>query len=205
MRHKNPKSERNAVLVDQPKKAPVTDTKDDPEELFIRNFKNICKASATAFASGKSVRSSSVEGQIAVSALQRFARRVQRIVPVPDGCSVLISKGQSNLPTVLWVAVTKDGRLVSDGPSVAVCFGYRGDGAVAGLMDSATFRSAGLPTIARSASGKKIIDVDGPKTKYNDHFVNPLEIGSKEKSAKPFIAHLRKSIAMLLDYYARAR
>lgn len=205
MRHKNPKLAKNAVLTDRPEKAPVAEAKDDPEVLFIRNFRNICKASATAFASGKSVRSSSVEGQIAVSALQRFARRIQRIVPVPDGCTVLVSKGQSNLPSVLWVAITKDGRMVSDGPSVAVCVGYRGDGAVAGLMDSATFRSAGFATVARSTSGKKIIDVDGPKIKYNDHFVNPLEIRATEKSAKPFIEHLRKSVAMLVDYYARGR
>jgi len=181
---------------------PAEDTALDPEEQLLKNFRNICRFCGSTFKSKKSVRSSSPEGQYALAALGRFARRIQRLAPIPDGCSALISKGQSNLPSVLWIAITKNGRLVSDGPSVAICFGSQGDGAVVGLMDSATFKSAELTTVLRTGTRKKIIDVDGPKTSYNDRFVNPMEIFASEKSAKRFVEHLRKSMLLLEKHYA---
>ncbi len=111
-------------------------------------------------------------------------------------------EGQGVFPVVPYVCALPPNQKVSNGIYVGLCFGRDGSGAVLGCAQSTT-NPKGLLTVKRKERGKKpIIDVDGrrPETKYNNSFVNPLEILKHEFDEEVFKKHLLSSIEIAEHY-----
>jgi hypothetical protein len=89
------------------------------------------------------------------------------------------------------------GKSVSGSPSVTICFGRKGDGAVAGLMVPAALAGA-LVTVPRSPDVATFIDVNSGKSiaAYNDKFVNPRDFAAGSSTWKQVRAHLKKSLEL---------
>ncbi|MEW7985373.1 MAG: hypothetical protein AB2797_02695 [Candidatus Thiodiazotropha sp.] len=112
-----------------------------------------------------------------------------------------VSKGQSTLPRVLWVAFLPRGHRVSTHASIAVCFGRRGEGVVLGLMEPAEMSLRLAPLIKRTENGTPRVDVDGPNrsTRYNNRFINPKEMLVEEIDEVAFFQHIKYSVYLLED------
>ena len=151
------------------------------------------------------VRSSDPEGVKALSLLRKLGEELQAaLVTNEKGVAFRISKGQSNLPTVLWVAFLPVGRKAYDSYSVGVCFDTRGKGVIVGLMDPAGFPQKKLPTINRTNDKLCQLNVNGPKrnTHFNDRFVNPREFLQKKIDEKNFLNHLDESLSLLIEVHS---
>ncbi|MCP3893726.1 MAG: hypothetical protein GY706_03730 [Bacteroides sp.] len=113
-----------------------------------------------------------------------------------------ISKGQSNIPKVLWVSVLPKGKKVYSATSLTACFGINGEGIVVGVMDSVIRPQSIAPSVKRSEENI-LVDVDGikPRAKYNDKFLNPLEITKENFSQDEFAEHIRESSILIEKLY----
>jgi len=115
--------------------------------------------------------------------------------------SVEFSKGSTNVPKVLWICLLPPNQEPSNGVYVSVCFDRKGRGLVCGFSESAS-NPKGLKTVKRSESELRI-DVDGvrPGTKFNDTFVNPLEIFKESFDKETFLKHLVISLELCGKYF----
>lgn len=157
-------------------------------------------------AKGGAIRSSSPEGQQALQKMRVIAQAIAAGLELNEKSkfTTRISKGISNMPTILWVAVVPKGYEVSNCVSVTICFGKDGEGIVAGLMESSFLPSArGIPVDRRKLGVK--VDVDGkkPGMRYNNRFLMPLELVEAEISDDKLISHLQKSLLELQTNYMR--
>lgn len=126
-------------------------------------------------------------------------------VRFPDRIALQVSKGKGYLPRILWFAITPKGRKVSNDMSVVVCFGFKGEGAVGGVMDSLSFPRGVAKTVNRTGHGQLLVDVNGGKqsNNYNNKFVNPVEFLEKGFSAEPFLRHMSQSVELLRSLRSR--
>ena len=85
---------------------------------------------------------SSGRGAYVVKNMEDIAKELTTILSLSNFGKLVtaVSKGQGNVPKVLWIAILPAGRTVGNSASVTICFGRQGEGIVAGLMVS---KSAG--------------------------------------------------------------
>lgn len=162
----------------------------------------ICEFCAAYDASDDPWRTNTSQALSARLALEDFARWIE--VKVSQRSSnpftVEISKGSTNAPKVLWICLLPPGQQPSDGVYVSICFDRKGRGLICGFSESVS-NPKGLKTIKRSDS-ELLIDVDGerPGTKFNDSFVNPLEIFKESVEEEKLLSHLVNSLELCSDY-----
>ncbi len=104
-------------------------------------------------------------------------------------------------PRVPWIAICPPEQNVNKGVYVALCFGREGNGLVAGFAESVT-APAGLKTVDRRSNASLSIDVDGPEpeTKYNNSFVNPLEVQRSSFDINVLREHIQVSLDQCINF-----
>lgn len=112
-----------------------------------------------------------------------------------------ISRGAGKLPSVFWMSLVPKGRSVSNSLSVSICVGRHGEGIVAGVMNSVSVPRP-LRCVPRT-NNALLVDVDGskPETRYNNRFLNPLEIPTHNLKHYDLIPHLSDSLLLLRRIY----
>ena len=165
-------------------------------------FEEVCRWAKTYDNTSWAIRSSTWEGRKILQALTALGKSVyEELDPsIAAFLSAQISKGQSNLPRVLWVALVPKGSRVSNQMSVVACFSPNGEGAVVGVMDSASFPRRLAPLVKRT-DGELGVNVDGrsPNARYNDRFVNPKEFLVSEFDEQEFVDQMIDSAVTLVD------
>ena len=110
-----------------------------------------------------------------------------------------VSKGQSNIPKIVWMSFLPRGRTVSNFHSVTICFGKNGEGIVAGLM-AGTFSASTLP------GGVEKLDYDDPQVdicggkaglNYDKMYITPKEYLKDNIDISDLISHLDMSLKLL--------
>lgn len=192
-----------AAVASPPNPSPTRATANDPAVVFER-ICDYCKWSGTL---PKSERQQVIlyseagrERRRAVDRdLETLAAWVKAEIPDFQGVSLSYenSSGQGRPSYVPWICILPPGQTVSNGVYGAVCFGREGAGAVVGCAQSAAAPREGLDTVKRSL-GELRIDVDGasPETKYNDAFVNPVEVFAGEFNPAFVKDHLVASLKL---------
>ena len=146
------------------------------------------------------VPTNSMQAKGTIASLKRLADLITAGV-LPEHLSarleVTFSKGSGSFPRVPWVAIVPAGKTVSGTPSVAICFGRTGNGAVAGLMAPAGL-TGGLVTVARSRDSASFVNVDSGKSTaaYNNKFVNPREFAAGTGNWSELRDHLSRSLKL---------
>ena len=171
-----------------------------------KRLQTVCALTARRSKMKGPCRSSSIEGVSIVLALDKLAHEIEKSM----GNSLLknrvvhASRGMSNLPTVLYVAIFRSGRTVSTDVSVTICVGKHGEGVVLGAMAGSVFTLSDTQTVKRSAATVRV-DVSGAKAnvQYEDRFYNPLELTVSEFDDRTIVEHLKKSIK-LVDKFVEA-
>ena len=165
---------------------------------ILKKIKSLCSLSRRYSLSKKAFTPSNGEGVFIIQYLEDLAKiLMQRKSVASDNLEILISKGRGNIPKVFWISVVPRGFSPSDSLSVTICFGRNGDGIVAGLMVPKLGGFHNLKTVLRS--GDSIINIDGDKdaVKYNDCYINPIEIRIDDFSEDILLNHIDHSVSML--------
>lgn len=111
------------------------------------------------------------------------------------------SKGAGNFPRVPWIVILPPGQSPNEGVYFSICFGRKGNGAIAGF--SAAVANLNLLETVDRGSKDLVIDVNGgdPKQFYNNTFVNPLEISKdKDLASQSLTAHVAASLDLAIDF-----
>lgn len=176
---------------------------------FKKLFTSICSFSKSYNSSNATVRSSQPAGRRAIQELRKFSNSIIEAIrnDINTDLSSYVSKGQSTLPRVLWVAFVPRGHRVSTHASIAICFGRRGEGVVLGLMEPAEMSLRLAPLVKRTDKGTPKVDVDGPNpsTRYNNRFINPKEMLVEEFDEGAFLQHIKDSVDLLEDLTRKKR
>lgn len=90
---------------------------------------------------------------------------------------IQIGCGNGYVPRVPWIFISLEGGPVSSKRGIAICFGRGGNGFVFGEMYPLGV-SAGQTSRTRRKRDPFFIDVDGDsfQTRYNNRFINPVEV-----------------------------
>jgi len=174
---------------------------------FANAYSKVCEHCAEYSRIKSALPTNSLFAKGGVSLLARLSELVQRRLSEESplllgGLHVTHSRGAGKYPRVPWVGITRRGRKVSTGHSVTICFGRTGNGAVIGLMLPSNAISSRVDICLRSPIIDGIdVDGDSSATKYNDKFINPLELPSviDEDGESIVVEHLIRSIALLRD------
>jgi hypothetical protein len=143
---------------------------------------------------------SSGQGAYVIKNMETIATDLTTILSLSNfgKLAISISKGQGNIPKVLWIAILPAGRTVGNSASVTICFGRQGEGIVAGLMVSKGAGHLHLSPVQRLPEEIRInVDGDRPGTKYSNCFINPKEWSIDELNDNEIVEHIRNSIEML--------
>lgn len=174
--------------------------KQDLEEQFTV----ICDLSRKYNSEKGAIRSSEPRGRKIVNRLTKFAETIhaQLSSEMQSFFTYQISKGQSNIPKIIWVSLVPRGRSVSESASVTMCFGTSGEGSVAGIMDAVTYPQGLFKPTKRLIPGDDInlgVNIDGakPNSKYNNKFFNPLEFLERDFDAFACMKHINDSVELL--------
>lgn len=169
-------------------------------QAFVKHFQNVCDMCRLYNANKNPLPTNSLQARETILSLKKIADLLSAEV-ITDNflgrLEVTYSQGASIFPRVPWVAIVPTGKKVSNSPSIALCFGRKGNGGVAGLMVPAT-SSCGLAPIVRKGDPIDFIDLNSGKstTNYNNKFVNPLEIPIESTDLETIKAHMKQSIAL---------
>lgn len=117
----------------------------------------------------------------------------------PNDWTGEISIGKGNLAKVVWIAFLPPKQKVSDGIYVVLCFGTQGNGFVAGTAISMSSRKK-YKAVKTTARKNPAIDVDGTRkeARYNNAFINPLDVYAENVDEEELIAHLKESANVCL-------
>jgi len=110
------------------------------------------------------------------------------------------SKGSGTVPKAPWVAINIKGRRVSNSISFVICFARTGDGIVLGLMSPSSFKSR-IPTVVRTSAKDSIVIDYKDKNKYDDRFINPIELKFDDISIEKIQSHKSISCSKLLKEF----
>lgn len=168
-------------------------------ETISKEFRSVCRLAGEYNKLAGPLRSSAPGGQRIIRHLSALGTEIGVGANLLSaGLAMTYSKGQSNLPKILWMGFVPVGSSVSTGLSVTVCFGNAGNGAVAGLMLPSSARS-GFPSPVIRTSGALRIDVNGAKveSQYNDRFINPREFLLDSFDPVDLLSHMRQSVETL--------
>jgi len=107
------------------------------------------------------------------------------------------SKGAIFYPKVPWISIVASGNLPKRNLSTTICFARNGEGIVCGVL-LPSMRVLDHETINRT-NNSKFIDVNGTNTptKYNNNFVNPVDIYFSEFSDQKLLLHITRSIDLM--------
>lgn len=121
--------------------------------------------------------------------LQELKSQILNAILFPNDWTCKYSVGQGRGAEVVWIVFLPPGQKVSDGIYVALCFGKAGNGLVMGCAVSKENKAkyAHVPTCNRT---NLEIDV----VKYNDVFVNPMDVTSDNLNEELIKKHLKESI-----------
>jgi len=164
-------------------------------------FNDISGFSELYTSSNNAIKVTDSSAKIVTRNLKEFSEQIFLSIDkdIREGLSFSSAKGMIYMPHIVWVAFLPAKSSVSHQISAAICFGKYGEGAVAGLMDSATDKHLRIPTVIRSKNKPLLVDVNGIKamTRYNDMFVNPKEFLKNDADMNELIKHISDSILLL--------
>ena len=167
---------------------------------YLEYISKLCILAGRYSKSKVAYSSSNGQGVNVVMTLERLADGLRKSLGLNKKTtfSVLVSKGQGNVPKIFWVSILPAGRGPSKAASVSICFGKNGEGIVAGLMVP---KVGGLHMLVQKERVKTeiLVDVDGDKegTKYNNCFINPKEWLVDNLDGAEIQTHLLSSIELL--------
>lgn len=144
---------------------------------------------------------SSGEGAFVVKTMEKLAEELQQclVLSTFGKLSVAVSKGQGNVPKVLWIAILPAGKTVGNSASVTICFGRQGEGLVAGLMVPKGGGHLLITPLKRKADEIRVnVDGDREGTRYSNCYINPKEWLVAELDESGIIEHLTKSVELLV-------
>jgi hypothetical protein len=170
------------------------------EQKLKIQLRKICRYAKEYNDMTKPIRSSSLEGVELISLLQRTSHSLNKaICDYPNSkIETIVSKGHSNIPKILWLAIVERGAIVSMNISTVICFGKKGEGIVYGNMEPTRFGVGLYDTVIRTDKPLKI-DVNGSKAdnKYNDKFINPKEMAYDEFDIPQLILDIKDLVNKL--------
>ena len=111
-----------------------------------------------------------------------------------------VSKGSGVMPKAPWIAINLKGKKVSNSISFVICFARSGEGIVLGLMSPSGFKMSDQ-LIKRSLNQNNIVIDKNSKNKYDDKFINPIEMHVKDIDIKALLTHKDNSCALLEKQY----
>jgi hypothetical protein len=111
------------------------------------------------------------------------------------------SKGNGKVPKAPWVAISLKGKRVSNSISFVICFSRTGEGLVLGNMSPSSFKTS-FDTVERTKiKGAILIDYKDLK-KYDDRFINPIELKFDEISIIKIQQHKLNSSLDLISKFS---
>lgn len=169
--------------------------------IYQKNFTEMFRFAKFYEKSKASINKQDPRGVFAIQALEGINRDLVYYIKKnfePFIYDVSHSQGGPSLPRVTWVSVTPRRTRVSYSPSYTICFGRKGDGFVHGLMLPAAFNLHDVKPVIRTKM-KEYIDIDGTKVelKYNDRYINPVDVHSDLFDEKKLIEHMETSLNLL--------
>lgn len=150
------------------------------------------------------VRPSDSIGLIVLMALKKLASVLQEKLQKDKifHYHITVSKGQGNVPRILYVAISRRPGVLSVEPSVTICFSENGKGFVVGMMYSKFRLKRKREPQIRSGSVMTVnLSSKRSKSKFNDLFVNPMECLVCDLNEKKLLSHLNVSLELLKDEY----
>lgn len=107
------------------------------------------------------------------------------------------SKGAIFYPKVPWLSITAKGNLPKKNLSTTICFARNGEGIVCGVL-LPSMRVLDFETVQRT-NRAKFINVNGTNTptKYNNNFINPIDIYFSNFSESLLLSHITESIELM--------
>jgi len=160
----------------------------------IRNYSNFPGA----------VRPGDSIGLVVLTSLKRLAAVLLERLRIDSTFHyhVTVSKGQGNLPRILYIAISRRTGVLSVEPSVTICFSEDGRGFVAGMMyPKFRLKRKKEPRIRSGSAMIADLSSKRSKSKFNDLFVNPMECLIHDLNQKKFISHLKESLELLKAEY----
>jgi len=111
------------------------------------------------------------------------------------------SNGNGKVPKAPWIAITLKGKRVSNSISFVICFSRTGEGLVLGNMCASSYKFP-VETVERTKiNGSILIDYKDLK-KYDDRFINPIELKFEKISIEKIQKHKQKSCLELIKKYS---
>jgi hypothetical protein len=165
---------------------------------LTKAIRSLCSLAKRYELSKKAFTPSTGEGALVVHYLEVAAGNLKNKNVLGDhNLEFKVSKGRGNLPKILWIAALPAGFSPADSLSVTICIGKKGDGIVFGLMVPQLGAFHDLDTQKRI--GPNIIDVDGNNEalRFNNCYINPMEMRISELNETIIIDHMKKSIELL--------
>ena len=161
-------------------------------EFRIRSICNFCKN----YNNSPVLRTGTPESVVINNRLSKIAAFLNNDL---DGekFDFSFSKGSGTVPKAPWVAINIKGRRVSNSISFVICFARTGEGIVLGLMSPSSFKSS-IPTIERTKSKANILIDYKDKNKYDDRFINPIELKFDDITIEKIQSHKHISCEKLL-------
>ncbi len=167
----------------------------------MKNFEAVFRFTKIYEKSKSAINKHEPWGVFATQALEGIQRDLTAFISSNYGqfiYDVSNSQGAPSMPRIPWVAITASRTRVSMAPSYAICFGRKGDGFVHGLMLPATINFTQLTPQIRTEN-VNYINIDGTKRelKYNNRFINPIEVLPTEINDQKIFNHIQKSLEIL--------
>lgn len=161
---------------------------------------DLCEFADKYRTSRRAIRSSDPEGRKALVALRKLSKEIESSIDsrYVEVFRTVVSKGQSNMPKVLFISIIPRGKKVYESMSVTVTFDTYGRGVLVGLMEAASLKRGWLPCTIRTPLSPSNFDVNGPKktSHYNDKYINPREFQVETFEEDSFVEHLNESLAL---------
>ena len=169
-------------------------------------IKKVSVASDMYFQQKTAISSSSPRGVIIVNALKSLKKAIEAMLStnnLSEEYRVTVSKGQSNLPRNLYVAVVRSLGKLSTEPCVCLCFNEQGTGFVLGMMYPQNYmKNTKYEKVRRNENEIKInLNSKRSKANFNNLYVNPMEFLVEAIDFREFENQLKESIQLLASEY----
>jgi len=161
-------------------------------EFRIRSICNFCKN----YNNSPVLRTGSPESVVINNRLSKIATFLHSDLE-SEKFDLSFSKGSGTVPKAPWVAINIKGRRVSNSISFVICFARTGEGIVLGLMSPSSFKSS-IPTVERTKIKENILIDYKDKNKYDDRFINPIELRFDDITIEKIQSHKHISCSKLL-------
>lgn len=164
-------------------------------------FKSICNFCKN-YDNSPVLKTSSTESVIINKRLETIARYLHADLD-PQIFDFTSSKGSGKVPKAPWVAINLKGKKVSNSISFVICFSRTGEGVVLGLMSPSQYKST-FETVKRTKiEGSLLIDYKD-LSKYDDRFINPIELRFDDISIEKITNHKVDSCLELINKFSNS-